>query len=888
MSLATAGSGALGATLTYSNATPITVSATGGTSPYPSIINVSQVPGELTSVSVTLVNVTHTNPDDLDVLLVGPQGQTVLLMSDAGGTANVSNVTLGFTETSRVFIADAGPLVAGIYGPSNYETGPDFFPNGPTAPFGNKLAVFDGDAPNGPWRLYVVDDAPLANIGGIAGGWRLTLNTTNRPPFITMPLVDQAVQEGADVTFKVGVGGTPPFGYQWLRGGAVIVPFGQGTDTLRLFGVLPTQAGTYTVMVTNGVALPAPVMDQANLVVFSPLRVTEPLPALVETQPGGVVTLHVSVTGTPPLRYQWLRNGMVLSNQTSAALRLTEITPFDAGRYSVRIWNDFEAVRSGPTLLRVNFETSQDSPQDLFERRPKLSDPDGVVRGDSSQARAETGEPLLRGGGKTMWLELTPKEAGVMTVRTRGSSFDTMLSVFRGTDLRALSVVTQDDDLGGFYTSELKFNARANEPYQIQVDGFGRGGSGGPFTLSWNTSFRQVPIPVIVSNPAPQAVVLGNDATFRVVTENADDTYQWYFLKPPYVEPIKMEGQTRSTLVIPKPRSSDVGYYHVEVRNRFGEFALGPSVALQIGNLPLFITDKMHTMFFSMSLGGDFLPIGFGNSLFKEVPSAANSEEGDPDPCGSPYFGTLWQGLSATNNGVIQVDTTGSDINARLAVYRLTGGLDDFSAPALICDLTSASNGVPAIARFDAEEGTNYSVIIEGFEGSGNIQVTTKMGVAPPLTNALKYCLVASGGSLLLSMPATAWCPPPSCQWRLDGEDIPGATSPTYLVSAFDISKVGTYSVFVSNFVTSTARDVAYLNLAPAFELHADWVTGAPTRYLITVSNATPFVIETTTALGTSWTPIATNPDPCLILRYTNNTPLSDPRRFYRAVPWSP
>ena len=63
----------------------ITVPASGTATPYPSQIVVDE-PGLVLDLDVT-VEFAHDSPDDLDVLLVGPRGQSVVLMSDAGGTA---------------------------------------------------------------------------------------------------------------------------------------------------------------------------------------------------------------------------------------------------------------------------------------------------------------------------------------------------------------------------------------------------------------------------------------------------------------------------------------------------------------------------------------------------------------------------------------------------------------------------------------------------------------------------------------------------------------------------------------------------------------------------------------------------------------------------------
>ncbi len=42
------------------------------------------LPSRVTDVNVTLGGLTHTYPDDLDFLLVGPGGQQATIMSDAG------------------------------------------------------------------------------------------------------------------------------------------------------------------------------------------------------------------------------------------------------------------------------------------------------------------------------------------------------------------------------------------------------------------------------------------------------------------------------------------------------------------------------------------------------------------------------------------------------------------------------------------------------------------------------------------------------------------------------------------------------------------------------------------------------------------------------------
>jgi hypothetical protein len=147
----------------------------------------------------------------------------------------------------------------------------------------------------------------------------------------------------------------------------------------------------------------------------------------------------------------------------------------------------------------------------------------------------------------------------------------------------------------------------------------------------------------------------------------------------------------------------------------------------------------------------------------------------------------------------------------------------------------------------------------------------------------------ASNATAILSMPATNWVPTPVCQWYHDGIPMSGETGTTLTVANFNESKEGVYSVWMSNFLGQATCDVAELSLAPPFTLYYEWATNGPdVHFVLTASNVAPFEIQTTTNLLGPWLPIATNPDPSLILYLTNASAFIDPQRFYRAAPWPP
>jgi hypothetical protein len=56
---------------------------------------------------------------------------------------------------------------------------------------------------------------------------------------------------------------------------------------------------------------------------------------------------------------------------------------------------------------------------------------------------------------------------------TDGSTFDTVLAVYRGPNVASLTLVTDDDDDGDENASRVMFNASAGQLYHIAVDGYG-------------------------------------------------------------------------------------------------------------------------------------------------------------------------------------------------------------------------------------------------------------------------------------------------------------------------------------------------------------------------------------------------------------------------------
>ena len=75
-------------------------------------------------------------------------------------------------------------------------------------------------------------------------------------------------------------------------------------------------------------------------------------------------------------------------------------------------------------------------------------------------------------GGHSFWWTWTAPATRQVTVSLAGSSFDTLLGVYLGTAVSALTQVAANDDTNGELQSQVTFSATAGQVYRIAVDGY--------------------------------------------------------------------------------------------------------------------------------------------------------------------------------------------------------------------------------------------------------------------------------------------------------------------------------------------------------------------------------------------------------------------------------
>jgi hypothetical protein len=78
----------------------ITITDNANATPFPKTITVSGLPTTgVTVANITFSGLTHDEPQDLDIYMVGPNSQSIWLTSDAGGANTITDFTLHFADS---------------------------------------------------------------------------------------------------------------------------------------------------------------------------------------------------------------------------------------------------------------------------------------------------------------------------------------------------------------------------------------------------------------------------------------------------------------------------------------------------------------------------------------------------------------------------------------------------------------------------------------------------------------------------------------------------------------------------------------------------------------------------------------------------------------------
>ena len=169
------------------------------------------------------------------------------------------------------------------------------------------------------------------------------------PPVITAQPASQTNALGTTATFTVTAGGSAPMSFQWSFNGTNL---NSATNTtLTLSNVQFSQAGTYSVLVSNAAGSTNSASATLSVYAFPPFIAVQPVSS--SSQLGSTTEFQVTATGTAPLSYQWSFNGTNLSDATNAILLFTNVQLNEAGSYAVQIANAAGSTNSASASLTV-------------------------------------------------------------------------------------------------------------------------------------------------------------------------------------------------------------------------------------------------------------------------------------------------------------------------------------------------------------------------------------------------------------------------------------------------------------------------------------------------------------------------------------------------------
>jgi hypothetical protein len=221
---------------------------------------------------------------------------------------------------------------------------------------GNGVVVYLG------WDWY--DAAPR---GVQNGGWLTVLQSAllqdreaARPPLVIAHPQSQTVVAGTNATFQVLVSGSLPLSYQWRFEGTNL-PHATNSS-YSLTNITIENQGNYSVLITNSAG--ATLSSNAFLDVLTrPAIVMNPVPQTVAQ--GQDATFSVVVSGTQPLFYRWLRNGVTYLVGGGPTLIVTNAQV--NGVFRVVVTNYLGSVTSLSAALTVLPDADQDGLPDSWE-----------------------------------------------------------------------------------------------------------------------------------------------------------------------------------------------------------------------------------------------------------------------------------------------------------------------------------------------------------------------------------------------------------------------------------------------------------------------------------------------------------------------------------------
>ena len=617
----------------------------------------------------------------------------------------------------------------------------------------------------------------------------VTVQSPLAPVLLVQP-AGERVAYGSNGEFSVSASGTSPLTYQWYKDGSAIQ--NANSSYYSLSAGSAASAGSYSVTVANayGSVTSTPVA----------FTVSDPVAPVITAQPlgqavgyGGSETMSVSVTGSPPLVYQWFKDGAAIPNASGSSYYIASAIPTYAGSYTVTIANGQGTVTSAAAALTV---TAAVAPA-------LLSQPISQILGF---------------GG-----------SGTLSANVTGSPNLSYQWFFNGAAI------------AGANYSSYSFNAvqpSAAGNYTLTATN-----SAGTVTTAAATIAVAAAIPPGISvQPASQVAAYGVATTISVgVTGSPNFTYQWYR------NGAAVAGATNYQYSIASPVLSDAGNYSVTVTNSAGSVtssaatlvvsaAIAPTITQQPADLIL--TSNSYTQ---ISVGVSGSP-SFSYQWYENGTAISGQT-------GSSYY---FNGSGAGTSGLYSVKVSNSIGSVMSNTVKVTVALPPTIATSpgpqsvaagqtailgvgvasaipvsyqwmlngkVLTDgagISGSTSSALSVAAGTAGISGNYSVVISNSLGtatsSAGTLTVTAAGTGPQIALQPTPASVAAGQTVAFYVGATG-NGAATYQWRQNGVPISGANDPYLVVPSVQAATAGIYNCSITDSTGTAATAAAAITL---------------------------------------------------------------------------
>ncbi len=531
-------------------------------------------------------------------------------------------------------------------------------------------------------------------------------------------------------------------------------------------------------------------------------------PTLTE-RAGDHVAFTVSATGSGALTYQWYQNGELLPGQTNAGIVLTNIQTSSSGQYGVTVTDASANYASNSATLNVSSNYLPLSPTNLI-----------VLRlGDGVQT-------LTSSNGNTIYLDqYTPAGSYVSTIQipdnlpgqpygvgANKTVFGSQSLILPGTGVDAanqgvltLSGNQQFLTFGGYLLPYPFTNSDVTAGGSAYVRGIYSVNAYGYYSLVYTN----------------YGLYNGGNHTLRSVV-TLDNTNFWITGQAGSVSGVKYVSATNTLYAtgsgVPNITGSTTGPRVAQIVNGnliFSDTNTAGNGLWAYSGLPepadlgiatggtLLLNEGGHPNDFAFSPDNNTVYIADGLPNTNGVQSGG-IQRWDANGAGgytNSYTLAPTTGTNGAQNLTVYFPPTVSSWGAGVTgaiIYATPTGVTNNS----IVSITDTGAGSTAIPFVKAGPNQALRGLRFGPSAAAGISIATE---PQSQTNSL-------GNNAVFSVTA-AGAPPYFYQWQLNGANIPGATSPTLILTNIQLTDAGTYSVIVSNPAASATSDAAVLTV---------------------------------------------------------------------------